>query len=297
MSSVSRKVLKVAKGIATKDGDGVSLTRVIGGSIKSSEVDPFLMLDAFKSDNPDDYIAGFPDHPHRGQQTLTYMIEGAMLHEDNRKNRGLLLPGMVQIMNAGKGIIHSEIPQQRDGMMFGFQFWLNLAAAEKMSEPWYKDIPAADIPEVNTDDKKVRIIAGVYDGIEGPVRDLHVKPIFLDVKLKANAKFSEEIPDFDHSSFVYVFEGEGFFGPQGGQVKIGDQHIGLLENKDNNTLSKDVDQSIPNKIDVTAGENGVRFLFLSAKPLREPVVQHGPFVMNTQREIQQAFYDFQSGKF
>ncbi|KAN0047375.1 hypothetical protein ACTA71_001757 [Dictyostelium dimigraforme] len=290
-NNISRKVIKVAKGFDTQDGAGVSLQRVIGGPIK--KLDPFLMLDAFKSDNPDDYIEGFPDHPHRGQQTLTYMIEGAMEHQDNKGNKGLLLPGMVQVMNAGRGIVHSEIPQQRDGMMFGFQFWLNLSSVDKMSEPWYKDIPSKDIEEVITPEKKVRVIAGHYEGIEGVVRNLRVKPIFLDVKLEPNTKFSVDIPDFDHNSFVYVFEGDGTFG--GNQIKVEDRHIGVLENVDNNSLG--LDEPIPNKLDAISGDKGVRFLFLSAKPLREPIVQYGPFVMNTQQEIQKAFLDYQLGRF
>ncbi|KAK5581412.1 hypothetical protein RB653_001444 [Dictyostelium firmibasis] len=290
-NNLSRRVIKVAKGFDTHDGAGVSLQRVIGGPIK--KLDPFLMLDAFKSDNPDDYIEGFPDHPHRGQQTLTYMIEGAMEHQDNKGNKGLLLPGMVQVMNAGRGIVHSEIPQQRDGMMFGFQFWLNLKSVDKMSEPWYKDIPSSEIEEVITPEKKVRVIAGHYEGIEGVVKNLRVKPIFLDVKLEPNTKFSVDIPDFDHNSFVYVFEGDGKFG--GNQLKVEDRHIGVLENIDNNSLG--LDEPTPNKLDAISGDKGVRFLFLSAKPLREPVVQYGPFVMNTQQEIQKAFVDFQLGRF
>ncbi|KAN0014665.1 hypothetical protein ACTFIU_000983 [Dictyostelium citrinum] len=291
-NNISRKVIKVAKGFDTQDGAGVSLQRVIGGPIK--KLDPFLMLDAFKSDNPDDYIEGFPDHPHRGQQTLTYMIEGAMEHQDNKGNKGLLLPGMVQVMNAGRGIIHSEIPQQRDGMMFGFQFWLNLSSVDKMSEPWYKDIASSDIEEVIiAGEKKVRVIAGHYEGIEGVVKNLRVKPIFLDVKLEPNTKFSVDIPDFDHNSFVYVFEGDGTFGAN--QINVEDRHIGVLENVDNNSLG--LDEPIPNKLDAISGDKGVRFLFLSAKPLREPVVQYGPFVMNTQQEIQKAFLDYQLGRF
>ncbi|KAM9967498.1 hypothetical protein ACTFIW_001582 [Dictyostelium discoideum] len=291
-NNISRKVLKVAKGFDTQDGAGVSLQRVIGGPIK--KLDPFLMLDAFKSDNPDDYIEGFPDHPHRGQQTLTYMIEGSMEHQDNKGNKGLLLPGMVQVMNAGRGIIHSEIPQQRDGMMFGFQFWLNLNSVDKMSEPWYKDIPSSDIEEVYVKgEKKVRVIAGNYQGIEGVVKNLRVKPIFLDVTLEPNTKFSVDIPDFDHNSFVYVFQGDGTFGEN--QIKVEDRHIGVLENIDNNSLG--LDEPIPNKLHATSGDKGVRFLFLSAKPIREPIVQYGPFVMNTQEEIQKAFLDYQLGRF
>ncbi|KAN0030823.1 hypothetical protein ACTA71_009468 [Dictyostelium dimigraforme] len=295
MSSISRKVANVAKGYKTKDGAGVSLLRVIGGPISSKSVDPFLMLDAFKSENPNDYIAGFPSHPHRGQQTLTYMIDGVMEHKDNKGNKGLLKPGMVQVMNAARGIIHSEMPKQVEGKMFGFQFWLNLAAVDKMSDPWYKDIPAEEIPEVNTNNKKVRVVAGHYEGVEGIVKGLRVNPIFLDVKLSPNTKFSVDIPDFDHNSFVYVFEGEGKFGPEGNEQIVGDQHIGVLENKDRVTITDN--EITPNKLDAVAGENGVRFLFLSAKPLREPIVQHGPFVMNTQKEIQQAFLDYQMGRF
>ncbi|KAM9949668.1 hypothetical protein ACTFIT_010888 [Dictyostelium discoideum] len=233
MSSVSRKVANVAKGYKTKDGAG----------------------------NPNDYIAGFPSHPHRGQQTLTYMIDG------------LLKPGMVQVMNAARGIIHSEMPKQVEGKMFGFQFWLNLAAILK----------AKEIPEVITNDKKVRVVAGHYEGVEGIVKGLPVNPIFLDVKLSPNTKFSVDIPDLDHNSFVYVFEGEGKFGPEGYETV----RIKIVTIKDN--------EITPNKLD--AGENGVRFLFLSAKPLSEPIAQHGPFVMNTQKEIQQAFFDYQMGRF
>ncbi|KAK5581413.1 hypothetical protein RB653_001445 [Dictyostelium firmibasis] len=294
-NNLSRKVIKVAKGDDTHDGAGVSLQRVIGGPINEKELDPFLMLDAFKSDNPDDYIEGFPSHPHRGQQTFTYMIEGAMEHQDNKGNKGLLLPGMVQVMNAGRGIVHSEIPQQRDGMMFGFQFWVNLKSVDKMSEPWYKDIPSSEIEEVITPEKKVRVIAGHYEGIEGVVKNIRVKPIFLDVKLEPNTKFSVDIPDFDHNSFVYVFEGDGKFGPSDNPIKVEDRHIGVLENID--TTSNSPNEPTPNKLDAVAGDKGVRFLFLSAKPIREPIVQYGPFVMNTSFEIQKAFFDYQMGIF
>ncbi|KAN0014850.1 hypothetical protein ACTFIU_001169 [Dictyostelium citrinum] len=296
LNNISRKVIKVAKGYDTQDGAGVSLQRVIGGPINEKELDPFLMLDAFKSDNPDDYIEGFPSHPHRGQQTFTYMIEGAMEHKDNKGNKGLLLPGMVQVMNAGRGIIHSEIPQQRDGMMFGFQFWVNLKSVDKMSEPWYKDIPSSEIEEIIIPgQKKVRVIAGHYEGIEGVVKNIRVNPIFLDVKLEPNTKFSVDIPDFDHNSFVYVFEGDALFGPSDNQVKVEDRHIGVLENIDTTTNAKN--DPTPNKLEVVGGKNGVRFLFLSAKPLREPIVQHGPFVMNSTFEIQKAFFDYQMGLF
>eukprot|EP01133_Synstelium_polycarpum_P012009 gene12009-14040_t len=280
---MSRIISKIATGMNTSDGAGVKLKRVIGGPISS--LDPFLLLDEFKSDKPGDYIAGFPNHPHRGFETVTYMLAGKMEHRDHKGNHGILSPGSVQWMTAGRGIIHSEKPLQVDGLMWGFQLWVNLPAAKKMIEPRYQDIPPKDIPVITeADGTTVKIIAGVYKDKEGPVSGIVTNPLYLDVNLAAGATFSEDIP-VDHAAFVYVYQGSGKFGPFSNQKKVSESQIGLL------------DSSAGQKSISATSEDGCRFLLVAAQPLREPVARHGPFVMNTQAEIQQAFYDYQSGNF
>eukprot|EP01132_Coremiostelium_polycephalum_P006685 gene6685-8270_t len=280
----SRTISKIVNGVATSDGGGVKLKRVIGGTI--SNLDPFLLLDEFKSDVKDDYLAGFPDHPHRGFETVTYMLAGNMEHKDHKGNKGLLTSGSVQWMTAGKGIIHSEMPKQVDGLMWGFQLWVNLPAANKMMEPRYQDIPPKSIPVVDDGQgNKIKVIAGKYKETEGPVSGIITKPLYLDVDLAPGASFSEEIPS-THTAFAYVFKGSGKFGPKSNLKELKLSQMGVLEANNNQ-----------DRIEVIAGEEGVRFLLVAGLPLNEPIARYGPFVMNTQAEIQQAFRDYQSGRF
>jgi hypothetical protein len=276
----SRTLDRLIEGIATSDGAGVKLTRVLTGK-SQQRLDPFLMLDAFGSDDPDDYIAGFPDHPHRGFETVTYMLSGRMRHRDSAGHEGLLENGGVQWMTAGRGVIHSEIPEQEHGVMEGFQLWLNLPAQNKMADPWYRDFPSDSIPEyVTAENVTVRVIAGSSNGVAGVVSREVTEPLYLDVHLPAGASFSTALPA-SHNAFIYVYRGA---------VKVGDtlvqsQRMGVLSN----TPEAD-------GVALTAAEDA-RLILVAGKPLREPIVQYGPFVMNTQQEIHQALDDFRSGRF
>lgn len=276
----SRGVERIIKGVATSDGAGVKLTRVLTGKLQH-RLDPFLMLDAFGSDNPDDYIAGFPDHPHRGFETVTYMLSGRMRHRDNAGHEGLLEQGGVQWMTAGRGIIHSEIPEQKNGVMEGFQLWLNLPAKRKMAEPWYRDISSKEIPEyVTAENVTVRVIAGVSNGVTGVVTREETEPMYLDIHLPAGASFSTALPVL-HNAFIYVYHGT---------VKVGDMPVeshrmGILSNT-------------PQADGVTfTATDDARLILIAGRPLNEPIVQYGPFVMNTQEEINQAMDDFRNGHF
>ena len=276
----SRDVDRIIEGVATSDGAGVKLTRVLTGKLQH-RLDPFLMLDAFGSDNPDDYIAGFPDHPHRGFETVTYMLSGRMRHRDNAGHEGLLENGSVQWMTAGRGVIHSEIPEQKDGVMEGFQLWLNLPAKRKMAEPWYRDIASQEIPEyVTAENVTVRVIAGASNGVSGAVTREDTEPMYLDIHIPAGASFSTALPA-THNAFIYVYRGA---------VKVGDtlvesHRMGILSN----TLEADGVTLLATK--------DTRLLLIAGKPLNEPIVQYGPFVMNTQEEIHQAMDDFRNGRF
>jgi len=276
----SRGIERIIKGVATSDGAGVKLTRVLTGKLQH-RLDPFLMLDAFGSDNPDDYIAGFPDHPHRGFETITYMLSGRMRHRDNAGHEGLLEQGGVQWMTAGRGIIHSEIPEQKNGVMEGFQLWLNLPAKRKMAEPWYRDISSQEIPEyVTAENVTVRVIAGMSNGVTGVVTREETEPLYLDIHLPAGASFSTVLPA-THNAFIYVYRGT---------VKVGDtpvesHRMGILSN----TPQAD-------GVMLTATED-TRLILIAGRPLNEPIVQYGPFVMNTQEEIHQAMDDFRNGRF
>jgi redox-sensitive bicupin YhaK (pirin superfamily) len=243
------------------------------------------MLDEFSSDRAADYIAGFPAHPHRGFETVTYMIEGHMRHEDHLGNRGELKSGGVQWMTAGRGIIHSEMPQQDHGRMHGFQLWVNLPAREKMKPASYRDISAEDIPTAALPAGRAKVIAGrlAVDGhsVEGPVTGLATDPLYFDIELTANATFSHPV-DEDYNAFVYPYQGAVAVGPKGFQSDVETHSAAVL--------------SQGTRIDVTAGPKGARFLLLAGRPLREPVVQYGPFVMNTREEIEQALRDYQRGK-
>jgi len=277
--NIPRSVERLITGVATSDGAGVKLTRVLTGKLQH-RLDPFLMLDAFGSDDPDDYIGGFPDHPHRGFETVTYMLSGRMRHRDSAGNEGLLQNGGVQWMTAGRGVIHSELPEQEDGVMEGFQLWLNLPAASKMNEPWYRDFASASIPEyVTAEGVTVRVISGSSNGVAGAVSREVTEPLFLDIHLPAGASFATALPD-THNAFIYVYRGA---------VSIGDdevavQRMGILSNTPH-----------ADGVTLTANEDA-RLILVAGKPLNEPIVQYGPFVMNTQEEIHQALDDFRSGR-
>jgi len=275
----SRSIERLVQGVATSDGAGVSLTRVLTGKLQR-RLDPFLMLDAFGSDDPDDYIAGFPDHPHRGFETITYMLSGRMRHRDSAGHEGLLENGGMQWMIAGRGAIHSEIPEQEDGLMEGFQLWLNLPAVNKMAAPWYKDFPAGEIPEYTTPDGvTVRVIAGESNGVSGAMTREVTEPVYLDIHLPAGTRLSTALAA-THNAFIYVYRGA----VQVGDTQVGAQRMGILSNApdaDGVTIS-------------AAGE--ARLILVAGKPLDEPIVQYGPFVMNTQEEIHQALDDYRSGR-
>jgi redox-sensitive bicupin YhaK (pirin superfamily) len=280
----TRTVTEIIAGFATSDGAGVKLLRSLGQR-QHSRLDPFLMLDEFSTDDPNDYIAGFPAHPHRGFETVTYMLEGHMLHEDHLGNRGHLRSGDVQWMTAAHGIIHSEMPQQQNGRMHGFQLWINLPAREKMKPASYRDIPAAQIPLLQlTNGTSVKIIAGSFaqdeQHIDGPIQDLSTQPLFLDVQLPATVSFKQATPA-QHNAFIYVYQGSITVGEGANANPVGAHTAALLSQGD--------------QAFVTATQDA-RFLLLAAQPLNEPVVQYGPFVMNTREEIEQAVQDFQLGK-
>jgi len=276
-----RGVERIVAGTATSDGAGVKLTRVLTQPLQR-RLDPFLMLDAFGTDNPDDYIGGFPDHPHRGFETVTYMIAGRMRHRDNAGNEGLLQNGGVQWMTAGRGIVHSELPEQEGGRMEGFQLWLNLPASDKMSPPWYRDIQSESIPEFTTPEGvTVRVIAGESHGVTGAVQREPTQPLYLDLHFEPGASLAQRLPAA-HNAFVYVYRGE---------LRIGDtpvpaQRMALLKNS-----------PASDGVVLRAGDAPTRALLIAGLPLNEPISQYGPFVMNTQEEIFQAVEDFRAGRF
>ena len=274
-----RSVERLVAGQATSDGAGVKLTRVLTQNLQH-RLDPFLMLDAFGSDKPDDYIAGFPDHPHRGFETVTYMIAGRMLHRDSAGHEGLLENGGVQWMTAGRGVIHSEIPQQEDGVMEGFQLWLNLPARDKMILPWYRDFKAGDLPKyTTTQGVAVTVIAGESHGTTGAVTRDTTAPLYLDIHLPAGSRFEQPLPA-GHNAFVYVYRGEVMIAGQTVPV----QRMALLAN------SSESDGVV---IEATAD---AKLLLIAGQPLKEPIAQYGPFVMNTQQEIYQALSDMRDGR-
>ncbi|MBS1191434.1 MAG: pirin protein [Rhodocyclaceae bacterium] len=281
----TRPLLHIIRSIPTSDGGGVKLRRSLGQG-PGLRLDPFLMLDEFSSENPDDYVAGFPDHPHRGFETVTYMLDGHMLHQDHLGHRGDLRAGGAQWMTAGRGIVHSEMPQQESGRMRGFQLWVNLPAREKMKPAAYRDIqpeeiPAADLPGGG----RVKVIAGTaaVDGeaVAGPIRGLSTDPLFMDVRLPAGGRFVQPVGE-GHNAFVYPYEGAVEIGPAGGEQRLEPQTAGVLGAGDT--------------IEVRAGGGEAAFLVLAARPLGEPIAQYGPFVMNTREEIEEAIHDYQSGR-
>ncbi len=278
----ARPVVQVAKGMSTSDGAGVRLLRLIG-TPALPDLDPFLMLDAFGSDDPKAYIAGFPNHPHRGFETVTYMLAGRMRHRDNKGNSGLLEAGSVQWMTAGRGIVHSEMPEQEEGLMSGFQLWINLPAREKMKDPRYQDIAPDRLPVVTAPGGvRVKVIAGAFQGTEGPVAPASTAPLFLDVELPRGTVFETGLPA-EHAAFAYVHDGAAEIGPEGGSTRLEPGKIAVL--------------GAGEGFRAEAGPAAARLLLLAGRPLREPVAKYGPFVMNTKAELYQAFADFEAGRF
>lgn len=274
-----RSVERLVQGIQTSDGAGVRLTRVLTQNLQK-RLDPFLMLDAFRNDNPDDYIGGFPDHPHRGFETVTYMLAGRMRHRDNAGNEGLLEPQGAQWMTAGSGLIHSELPEQEAGLMEGFQLWVNLPAKNKMIAPFYRDIPPSAIPEFTTDQGvHVRVIAGSSHDVAGAVQRPDTEPLYLDIHLPAGSSFNQPV-DAGFNAFTYTYRGVVMIG----DTKVPDRHMAILSN-DGAELVR-----------VEAREDA-RLILVAGKPLNEPIAQYGPFVMNTSEEIQQTLRDYRDGYF
>ena len=272
-----RTVERLITGQPTSDGAGVKLTRVLTQDLQR-RLDPFLMLDAFGSDSAADYIAGFPDHPHRGFETVTYMLAGRMRHRDSAGNEGLLQSGGVQWMTAGRGVIHSELPEQSEGLMEGFQLWLNLPARDKMQPPWYRDIQSAELPEWHDDGVTVRVLAGASHGVAGAVQREGTQALYLDIHLEAGAVFEQPLPAA-HNAFVYVYRGAVQIGAQA----VPQQRMAILANSGD-------------RVRATAAADGARLLLIAGQPLKEPIAQYGPFVMNTQAEIRQAVEDFRAGR-
>jgi quercetin 2,3-dioxygenase len=273
----ARAVERLIVGRPTSDGAGVKLTRLLANDLQR-RLDPFLMLDAFGSDAADDYIAGFPDHPHRGFETVTYMLHGKMRHRDSAGHEGLLRDGGVQWMNAGRGVIHSELPEQSEGRMEGFQLWLNLPARDKLREPWYRDIQSADVPEWHGTGVTARVIAGTSHGVAGAVQREGTEPLYLDLHLAPGARFEQPLPSA-HNAFVYVYRGA----LQIGDTPVPVQRMAILANGGDG-------------IALQGGSEGGRAILVAGRPLKEPIVQYGPFVMNTQQEIFQAVEDFRAGR-
>jgi redox-sensitive bicupin YhaK (pirin superfamily) len=274
-----RHIFRRIRGTDTADGAGVKLKRIIGQP-GLDMLDPFLLLDEFRSDQAGDYIAGFPEHPHRGFETVTYMLAGHMRHNDNHGNSGDLTPGSVQWMTAGRGIQHSEMPEQENGLMWGFQLWVNLPAKDKMIEPRYQDISPERIPSVQpVEGVTVKVIAGELAGVTGPVAGIVTAPIYLDIALQAGAGIEIPLPE-NHSAFAYVFDGDD-------ALVAGEQ----LSRSELAVLSKG------SSVSVTGGNAPARVLLVAGQPLKEPVARYGPFVMNTMEQIHEAIADFRSGKF
>ena len=270
------KIIRQIKGQITSDGDGVKICRLIGGT-ELSDLDPFLLFDEFISDNPDEYIGGFPEHPHRGFETVTYMLAGKMRHEDNQGNKGILAPGDVQWMTAGKGIIHSEMPEQENGLMWGFQLWVNLPSKSKMTQPRYQDITSDTIPtDDRTDGVSIRVIAGKYNNLTGPIVNITTEPLYLDISLEAGVAASIAIPT-THNRLLYCYSGT---------IRVGDT---IVERGSLAVLSNDATLSMRSeKLSSSA-------ILFAGLPIREPIVRYGPFVMNTHEEIRQAIYDSRTG--
>jgi redox-sensitive bicupin YhaK (pirin superfamily) len=280
-----RQVETLIAGRPTRDGAGVRLTRVLTGELQQ-RLDPFLMLDHFASDDPKDYGAGFPDHPHRGFETVTYMVAGRMRHQDSAGGQGLLQNGGVQWMTAGRGVVHSEMPEQEEGRMEGFQLWLNLPGRQKMCAPWYRDIQSADIPELHTSEGVlVRVIAGSSHGMAGAVHraasDYPSDPLYLDLQFSGDQILEQPLPA-QHNAFVYVYRGQIEVAGAQHSTTVDAQRMAILGNEGDGVSLR--------------ASAGTRALLIAGQPLREPIAQYGPFVMNTREELMQAVHDFQSGR-
>ena len=286
MQQTIRTIRNIVKSRPTVEGAGVHLKRVFGNQ-EVQKLDPFLLLDDFHSNNPDDYSNGFPWHPHRGIETITYVLHGTVEHGDSMGNSGLISSGDVQWMTAGSGIIHQEMPKgSESGLMWGFQLWANLPASHKMMNPRYRDINSSEIPEVTLDNGvSMKIICGEVNGVQGPVKDIVTDPEYLDITVPAQTVFACPVHK-GYTVFAYVIEGDGRFEPgnKGGGEDIADVET-LVVFEDGDSL------------EISAGENGVRFLLVSGKPIGEPVAWHGPIVMNTQEELRIAFDEYQQGTF
>ena len=278
-----RRLRRLVTGMPTSDGAGVKLVRVIGQPALL-DLDPFLLLDAFRSDNPDDYIAGFPSHPHRGFETVTYLLEGRMRHKDNAGNEGVIEAGGIQWMTAGRGIVHSEMPEQENGQLEGFQLWVNLPAAHKMTQPFYQEYDASSIPTEIRPGTRIKVVTGeTSTGTTGPITQPLTDPLYLDVSLEANTDFDEPLP-IDHNAFVYLIEGSVSLETETGELEI--------VRRDQLAILGDGDRVRLKSQDVNA-----RFLLIAGKPIGEPIARGGPFVMNTQAELKQAVLDYQNGEF
>lgn len=283
-----RRIARIVPGREVMDGAGVRIQRLLTQDLQQ-RLDPFLLLDAFRSDDPQDYIAGFPDHPHRGFETITYMIQGRMRHRDSAGHEGLLDSGGVQWMTAGRGVIHSEMPEQADGRMEGFQLWLNLPARDKLMAPGYRDIAASEIPEFTTPDgARVRLVAGRSHGLQGTVLRPHTEPLYLDVHLPAGTSYSQPLPPA-HNAFLHVYRGAVSVAGDGdeGEDTLEAGQLAILEN----------DPAADGVSIAARPDQDSRLLLIAGRPLREPIVQHGPFVMNSAEEIRQAFADYRAGHF
>jgi redox-sensitive bicupin YhaK (pirin superfamily) len=282
-SMTQRSVQRVVRGMPTADGAGVKLRRVIGQP-QLPDLDPFLMLDEFGTDKPEDYLAGFPEHPHRGFETVTYMLDGRMRHRDNHGNEGVLVPGSVQWMTAGRGLVHSEMPEQQEGRMRGFQLWLNLPARDKMTAPRYQEFGPERIPLAQpAPGVSLKVIAGRIGEVTGPIHQPATDPTYLDVALNGGSTFTLELPQ-QHAAFLYAFEGS--IGVEAGH-KATPVHAHELA-----VLSDGAQLRLAG-----LGEGTSRAIVVAGRPLREPVAKYGPFVMNTRAELEQAFADFQAGRF
>ncbi|OAI19796.1 hypothetical protein A1507_06445 [Methylomonas koyamae] len=275
----SRQIEQLVEGRATSDGAGVKLTRLLGQDLQR-RLDPFLMLDAFASESADDYIAGFPNHPHRGFETLTYLLAGRMRHRDNAGHAGLLETGGMQWMTAGRGIVHSEMPEQKDGLLAGFQLWINLPAADKMVPAWYRDVQSPDIPQFGRADARVRVLAGASHGVTGPIQRPKTEPLVLDLELPAGTRFEQPLPA-GHNAFFYVY---------GGEVEV----AGRIAGRGRMAVLSTNPRADGVALHALADS---RVLLVAGAPLGEAIVQHGPFVMNSREQIEQAVYDYQHGRF
>jgi redox-sensitive bicupin YhaK (pirin superfamily) len=275
------RIERIVRGTPTSDGAGVRLTRLIGGA-ELPDLDPFLLLDQFGTNQAADYIGGFPSHPHRGFETVTYMIDGRMRHRDNRGHEGLLGPGSVQWMTAGRGIVHSEMPEQEEGLMRGFQLWVNLAAKDKMTDPRYQEFPADAIPIAEpARGTRVKVIAGKVASIVGPIVDVGTEPIYLDVMLDAGAVFEQRLPT-GHQALLVTYEGRVAVGADPDSQALQKLELGVLQRGE--------------LVQVRAANAPARMLLIAGRPLGEPVARYGPFVMNTRAQLQQAFEDFSTGR-